>query len=142
MVMNLRIENTLHINKDITEMELTDSEEEINTSKTNRTDISDLQDSDCDSVSESVENDSVINTSLKFGIDNILREDDSSVKEEHTNKMLLSNQELSLRNIQHFNSFPNHSSYLMNPYVMPSSTFMWPLKDIGRDRQICKSYFI
>lgn len=138
MVMNLQIENRLQINKDLNKMEVTDSGD-ANLSKETEMENTTLRESDSESLSESAE--TVLHSSLKFGIDNILKENDNSLKEENIDKISLPNHELSLRNIQHFNRFTNNSRLLMNPYIMPGSAFLWPLKDISRDRQIRELFY-
>ena len=76
--------------------------------------------------------------SLKFGIANILRvSEQSSVTVQNSHKCQTSREELSTisRNtLLH----TNNARLLLNPYFVPTSSIIWPLKDFSRDRQIRK----
>jgi hypothetical protein len=90
------------------------------------------------SVTDNSESERVQSNSLKFGIDNILRESEqSSVTVQNSHKCQTSREELSTisRNtLLH----TNNARLLLNPYFVPTSPIIWPLKDFSRDRQIRK----
>jgi hypothetical protein len=90
------------------------------------------------SVTDNSESERVQSNSLKFGIANILRESEqSSVTVQNSHKCQTSREELSTisRNtLLH----TNNARLLLNPYFVPTSPIIWPLKDFSRDRQIRK----
>lgn len=90
------------------------------------------------SVTDNSESERDQSNSLKFGIANILRESEqSSVTVQNSHKCQTSREELSTisRNtLLH----TNNARLLLNPYFVPTSPIIWPLKDFSRDRQIRK----
>ena len=90
------------------------------------------------SVTDNSESERDQSNSLKFGIANILRvSEQSSVTVQNSHKCQTSREELSTisRNtLLH----TNNARLLLNPYFVPTSPIIWPLKDFSRDRQIRK----
>lgn len=90
------------------------------------------------SVTDNSESERDQSNSLKFGIANILRESEqSSVTVQNSHKCQTSREELSTisRNML---LHTNNARLLLNPYFVPTSPIIWPLKDFSRDRQIRK----
>ena len=84
--------------------------------------------------------------SLKFGIANILRESEqSSVTVQNSHKVTVQNSHKCQTSREELSTISrntllhtNNARLLLNPYFVPTSPIIWPLKDFSRDRQIRK----